>query len=121
VRVDSRPRKRNAPRIAEKDAPGFLQWIRGRRTCVWQGKGECGGKIEPQHLDFAGGKGVGTKVADRYVLPCCSVHHTWQHLWGWKTFLTRMEATESMALRVADRLWFKWPGRPAWERKLSDG
>jgi len=79
--------------------------------------GECGGKMEPQHLDFAGGKGTSTKVADRHCLPSCSVHHAWQHLWGWNTFLNRMEATQSMALQAAERLWSKWPARIAWERK----
>lgn len=120
MKVSAAPRKQNSPRIAEKDAPGFLKWLRGR-ACVWSDQGECGGKIENQHLDFAGGKGMSTKVADRYCLPACANHHRAQHSLGWQTFLGRMHATEAMCLRAAAVLWFKWPGRPAWERKLEQG
>jgi hypothetical protein len=120
MRVDTRPRKRNAPRIAEKSAPGFLQWLRGRQ-CAWSGCGSCGGKIIAQHLDFAGDKGTATKVSDRYCLPCCVVHHQWQHDFGWNSFLSRQHATKEMALNAAGRLWAAWPGRIAWERKLNDG
>lgn len=119
MRVDVRPRKRNAPRIAEKSAPGFLQWLRGR-GCTFAGMGECGGKTQAMHLDFAGDKGVGTKVSDRHSIPSCAVHHTWQHLWGWDTFCRRMGVTKEVLLDGAAQFWSAWPGRIAWERKLAD-
>ena len=59
--VSAKPRRRNAGRPPEKSARGFLQWIRGRE-CVFGLAGECEGKIEAAHLDFAGGKGMATKV-----------------------------------------------------------
>lgn len=119
MRVDTRPRKRNAPRPAEKSAPAFLQWLRGRE-CVWGGCGECGGKMVPQHLDFAGDKGMSTKVSDRFCLPSCSLHHQWQHDHGWDTFLANQHCTKEMALNAAAKFWHRWPGRIAWERKLSE-
>jgi hypothetical protein len=100
MRVDIRPRKRNAPKIAEKSAPG---------------------KIEAMHLDFAGGKGMGTKVADRFALPCCSYHHRAQHDMGWKSFMLMAKVRADMLLDAAERLWRAWPGRIAWERKLEEG
>lgn len=117
MRVDTRPRKRNAPRPAEKSALGYLQWIRGRE-CVFAGSfrgGECGGKIEAMHLDFAGGKGVATKVADRFCLPGCSAHHKRQTDRGWVTFLREVGFTKEDLLDGADMLWRLWPGRPKWE------
>jgi hypothetical protein len=113
MRVDVRPRKRNAPRPAEKSAPGFLQWIRGRE-CIFAGKGECEGKIEAMHLDFAGGKGVGTKVADCYSVPSCSGHHRRQHTRGWVTFLKEMGVSKEALLEAAGRFWRAWPGRVRW-------
>jgi hypothetical protein len=120
MRVDIRPRKRNAPKIAEKSAPGFLQWLRGR-TCVFHFLGDYEGKIEAMHLDFAGGKGMGTKVADRFALPCCSYHHRAQHDMGWKSFMLMAKVRADMLLDAAERLWRAWPGRIAWERKLEEG
>lgn len=115
LKPDTRPRHRNAGRPAEKDAPAFLQWIRGR-PCAFASS-ECYGKIEAMHLDFAGGKGVGTKVADRFSLPACAGHHAEQHYKGWQTFRRRMGVTEDMLLAAAAKFWRDWPGRPAWERK----
>lgn len=114
MRIDTRPRKRNAPRPAEKAAPGFLQWLRGR-VCVFAGKGECEGKLEAMHLDFAGGKGIGTKVADRYAVPACSGHHRLQHTKGWATFLSSVAMTKEDLLDGAEVFWRLWPGRPKWE------
>jgi hypothetical protein len=121
MRVDTRPRKRNAPRIAEKSAPGFLQWLRGREcfcstikdATVW-----CEGRLEAAHVDHAGGKGMGTKVRDSAAIPLCSKHHRIQHKDGWLTFQTVYGFD---AVAVAELYWRAWPGRPAWERKLSDG
>lgn len=114
--IDTRPRHRNALRPPEKDAPGFKQWVRGRQ-CLFAGKGGCGGKIIAMHLDWAGGKGTSTKVADRFVVPCCWKHHEEQHNDGWITFLHAMGLTKEDLLGAAGFLWQKWPGRAAWERK----
>lgn len=110
------PRHKNAGRPPEKDARGFLQWVRGR-GCIFAHMGGCSGKIEPMHLDFAGGKGTSTKVADRYTVPGCSAHHRIQHNKGWQTFMRLMGTTANELLVAAARLWNAWPGRPAWERK----
>lgn len=119
LKVSSKPRKRNSPRIAEKDAPGFLQYIRGRQ-CLFCGAGGCSGPIQAAHLDFAGGKGMGTKVADRFTVPMCAAHHAQQHAWGWGTFRRKMEVSEDDLLNAAAFLWSRWPGRIAWERKQND-
>lgn len=119
IRPNTRPRHRNAPRPAEKDAPRFLQWLRGRE-CLFAGIGECSGKIEAMHLDFAGGKGVGTKVADRFAVPSCSGHHRDQHNKGWATFLARVGMTKERLLTAAAVYWSAWPGRRAWESKQED-
>jgi hypothetical protein len=118
VRVDTRPRRKNSPRIAEKSSPAFLQWLRGRE-CFFAYMGNCEGKIEAMHLDFAGGKGVGTKVADQWALPCCSGHHRAQHTKGWLTFLNAVGHTKDGLLYMASKFWNAWPGRVAWERKLD--
>lgn len=112
--VSSRPRRRNAGRPPEKSARGFLQWIRGRE-CVFALKGDCEGKIEAMHLDFAGGKGMATKVADRFSIPACSKHHRTQHAKGWQTFMRLMGVTADELLNAAERLWKLWPGRVKWE------
>lgn len=114
MRVSAAPRHKNAGRPPEKDARGFLQWLRGR-DCAFADHGGCEGKIEAMHLDFAGGKGTGTKVADRYSLPACSGHHRRQHSKGWATFLRELGLTEQLMLAAA-RLWNAWPGRLKWER-----
>lgn len=113
MRVDIRPRHRNAPRPAEKSAKGFLQWIRGR-SCLLSATGQCGGKIEAAHVDYAGGKGISTKVRDSAAVPLCTWHHAEQHRIGWRRF----EAKYALkAIEVADFLWSRWPGRFAWEHK----
>jgi hypothetical protein len=117
MRVDTRPRKRNAPRPAEKSAPGYLQWLRGRK-CLADGSA-CSGKIEAAHVDYAGGKGVATKVADRFAIPLCSFHHGLQHSMGWATFNYVYLQRYGEALQAAETFWKAWPGRIAWERKLE--
>ena len=83
--------------------------------------GGCEGKIEAMHLDFSGGKGVGTKVADQHVVPSCAGHHRAQHSRGWNTFLASMGHTKDGLLYAAGRYWNAWPGRIAWERKQEGG
>lgn len=116
MRAETRSRFRNAGRPTEKDARSFLQWIRGR-PCIFADQGGCEGKIEAAHLDFAGGKGVGTKVADRYAVPMCAGHHRLQHNKGWNTFMRLMRVGANDLLVAAARLWNAWPSRAAWERK----
>lgn len=127
MKVDLRPAHRNAPRPPEKDAPGFLQWIRGR-PCLFADSGKCDGKRQSCHLDFAGkvdgvdpalGKGTSSKVADRYAVPMCAYHHRLQHDKGWPAFMALMGVTREMLMLAAARLWNAWPGRPAWERKQA--
>jgi hypothetical protein len=114
LHVSVKPKKRNAGRPAEKDARGFLQWIR-KRECVFFGNGACEGKIEAMHLDFAGGKGMATKVADRFAVPACAGHHRRQHTKGWATFLREIGVNKEALLRAAETLWRAWPGRVKWE------
>lgn len=118
LHVSMKPRKRNSGRPPEKDAPQFLQWLR-KRECVFANHGGCEGKIEAMHLDFAGGKGTGTKVADKFSLPGCSGHHYRQHTKGWATFLREMGATKEALLAAADAFWRAWPGRLAWEKSRA--
>lgn len=115
MRVDTRPRHQNAPRPAHKSARGFLQWLRGRK-CAADGYGLCEGRIEAAHVDHAGGKGVGLKVADRHCIPLCEGHHRRQHNRGWRTFEAECLAGKS-AVAMADAYWEAWPGRAAWERE----
>jgi hypothetical protein len=120
MRVDTRPRKRNSPRIAEKSAPGFLQWLRGR-VCFASGSLGCDGRIEAAHVDYAGDKGMGSKVSDKFAVPLCSAHHREQHQVGWREFeIARCKGRVGAALEASERYWRAWPGRIAWERKLSD-
>lgn len=125
MRVDISPRHKNAPRPAEKSAPGFLQWLRGRSCFVATHSRvglsiNCEGKIEAAHVDYAGGKGVGTKVSDRHAIPLCSFHHRLQHDCGWRTFETKLLGGVGTALIAAETFWKAWPGRIAWERKQEE-
>jgi hypothetical protein len=81
----------------------------------------CGGKIEAAHVDYAGGKGMGSKVADKNAIPLCSFHHRTQHDKGWTVFERTHFRMPGMAYAAAQQFWKAWPGRIAWERKLSDG
>lgn len=115
MRVDTRPRKRNAPRPAAKSAPGFLKWLRGRACKV------CGdtGRMEAAHVDHGGDKGMGTKASDRFAIPLCGGpegHHAEQHRIGWGTFQARYNFD---ALACANAYWNAWPGRKAWEDKQN--
>lgn len=108
-------RHKNAPRPAEKSAPRYLQWLRGRSCFIGlSSPEECEGRIEAAHVDHAGGKGMGTKVADQHAIPLCSGHHGKQHRIGWRSF---EEAYVFGAVGVAAHYWKAWPGRIAWEAK----
>ena len=115
MKIDVRPRKRNSPRPAEKSAPGYLQWLRGRPCMI--GGLECSGeRIEAAHVDYAGDKGMGTKVSDKHAVPLCSRHHHQQHSIGWQSFERMHNIT---ALSAAVVYWNAWPGRRAWEDKFK--
>jgi hypothetical protein len=66
-------RKTNAPRPAWKVAEGFQKWVRGFGCCL-AARGGCGDlgighPVEFAHVNYAGAKGTGTKVEDRYGIP----------------------------------------------------
>jgi hypothetical protein len=124
LRVNTKPRHRNSPRIAEKSAPGFLQWLRGRDCYVATHRrvgitSPCSGKIEAAHVDYAGDKGMGSKVSDKYAIPLCGHHHREQHRLGWSLFERGRFGWGGAALSAASQFWRAWPGRIAWERKLE--
>lgn len=107
-----KPRKQNSHRAdAWKRCAPFLQWLRGR-PCMLVERGGCGGKIEAAHVDYAGDKGMGTKVHDKHCIPLCSDHHAAQHSWGWQTFEGNFKIN---ALIAAAAYWHAWPGRVSWE------
>lgn len=106
------PRKKNSHKADfYLRAPSFLQWLRGR-NCLLCDRGGCEGRIEAAHVDYAGGKGVGIKVADRFAVPMCAGHHRAQHAWGWQTFEDNFRID---ALEASKAYWNAWPGRRAWE------
>ncbi len=115
LRADTRPRHKNARRPPEKDAPGFLQYLRGRR-CILSRTGECRGKIRACHVDYAGDKGMATKVADKHSVPMCDGHHQEQHDTGWQTFEAKYRIN---CLSLAAQFWAAWPGFRAWLAKFK--
>lgn len=119
MKIDLRPRHRNSPRPAEKSAPGFLQWLRGR-SCLCAATGRCSGKIEAAHVDYAGDKGMGSKVRDSAAVPLCTWHHAEQHRIGWPQFERKYFEGRRFALDAAGFLWSRWPGRRAWEAKNAE-
>lgn len=106
------PRHKNSHKADTwKRCPRYLQWLRGRR-CALDGRGGCGGRIEAAHIDYAGLKGVGSKVEDKNAIPLCSDHHRSQHAVGWPTFEGNFKFN---GLIAAQAYWHAWPGRRAWE------
>jgi hypothetical protein len=82
-------RHRNSGRQHDgKRFPGHLQFVRGFR-CLIEGKADhvCSGKVQAMHVDYAGGKGMGLKVADYYTVPGCAEAHCEQtDVLGWRGF-----------------------------------
>ncbi len=114
ARLDTRRRHKNAGRPTEKDAPGFLAYVR-QRPCILEDTGECWGKVRACHWDEAGDKGMGTKVSDRWTLPMCDGHHDEQtNVLGWPKF---QEKYRFSAREFCERLWHAWPSRARWEAK----
>lgn len=115
-----RPRKQNSRKAdAWKRCPQFLQWLRGR-PCMFADRRGCDGKIVAAHVDYAGGKGIATKVADQFAVPMCGGpdgHHAAQHRWGWATFEANFKMQPGGTLEASKAYWSAWPGRIAWEAR----
>lgn len=107
------PRKKNSGKADSKlRIPAFLKWLRGR-PCRLERHGGCNGSIEACHVDYAGGKGMGLKVSDKWTIPMCSEHHRTQHAWGWRRF----EANFKIDGLEDSKAYFEaWPGRLNYER-----
>lgn len=104
MRIDARPRKRNAPRPAWKVAKAYHQWLRGR-SCLCEGMG-CEGKIEAAHTPDPGSKGMGTKAADHNAIPLCTFHHRLHTTKGWSA----IGFTRDAAQAAASEYWRVWKG-----------
>ena len=105
-------RHKNSAKAQEgRRFPTHLQWVRGF-ACACFKAGGCEGKIEAAHVDYAGGKGMGIKVADYHVAPLCGRHHRESHDIGIKTF----EAKYGVSLLAeAQKLARVSPHRHKWE------
>jgi hypothetical protein len=113
MRVDVRPRKRNAPRPAWKVAKAYHQWLRGRQ-CYLEGVGPCWGRIEAAHTPDPASKGISTKAADHNAIPLCQGHHKLHTDKGWSALnLTREDARTLAAV-----YWRLWQGDKG---ELADG
>ena len=121
MRVDTRPRKKNSQRADEvRRVPPYLKWLRGRKCAANRSTVPCEGFMEAAHVDHAGGKGVGLKVADEHALPLCAGHHARQHRRGWLTFERECLGGKS-AVAMAAAYWNEWlfntPMGKAWRDK----
>ena len=115
MRVDTSPRKRNAPRPAWKVAKAYLQFLRGRNCALVRGMyGDCAGKIEAAHTPDPASKGVGTKAADYNAIPLCQHHHRLHTVKGWSA----IGMTRETAQMMADAYWRQWTGDKG---QLSEG
>lgn len=112
-----RNRHKNAPRPAWKVADAFRQWLRGR-PCACAGRNpDCGGQMRSAHVDYAGDKGVATKVSDRHCIPLSDNCHRLQHAKGWKWFDLHILGGVSRGLMLSQEYWRAWPGRAKWEQE----
>lgn len=117
----ARRRHKNAPRAAWRVEKSFHKYLRGYE-CHLDGKGGCGwgdpprkSFVEAAHVDCAGGKGMGLKVADKFAIPLCQRHHDEQHgkigafknRGGWPTFQLKYGFD---AVKVAAEYWRRWDG-----------
>lgn len=105
MRIDVRPRKRNAPRPAWKVSTAYLQWLRGR-PCALAHLGDCAGKIEAAHTPDPASKGIGTKAADHNAIPACQHHHQLHTNKGWSAIGLTRESAQAMAAAY----WRAWKG-----------
>jgi len=117
ARFNPGPRHRNAGRPAEKSAPKYLAWLRGR-ACLLAPTKECSGKVRACHFDPWGDKGMQTKVSDCASLPMCDHHHDEQtDRLGWGPFQQKYGFD---GREMVMRYWRAWPGRVAWERENGE-
>ncbi len=108
-----KPKRQNSGKADQfRRFPKHLQWLRGR-ACIIEGrKGHvCNGKIEAAHVDDAGGKGTGIKVADYHAVPACHDAHAEMHR-GARTWQRKY----SIILAEAAKVYAKAsPHRALWE------
>jgi hypothetical protein len=107
IRVDVRPRKRNAPRPAWKVEKAYHQWLRGR-PCAMAGKafGLCGDGMEAAHTPDPMSKGASTKAADKNAIPLCRYHHQRHTDMGWSAIGLNKEAAHALG----NAYWAAWKG-----------
>jgi hypothetical protein len=123
IRVDTRPRKRNAPRPAWKVEKSFHQWLRGR-PCACAGRNpDCSGVMHAAHVDYAAkgtpeAKGMASKVGDRWAIPLSADCHHLQHAKGWPWFDTRILGGTGRGEMMAAEYWRLWKGDKG---ELADG
>ncbi|MDQ2762171.1 MAG: hypothetical protein M3Y22_01330 [Pseudomonadota bacterium] len=106
-----------AGRPAWKCAEEFKRWLRKLPCAQCKYPGSVVNPIVSAHVDHAGGKGIATKVADRFCVPLCDECHKRQHSIGWMTFEKTLPLVDAVAL--AGVYWTEWPGRVAWEREIA--
>jgi hypothetical protein len=115
-----RPRKREKAKAFDpKRCEPFLKWLR-KLPCMLADRGGCDGRIVPAHVDYAGDKGIGTKVSDRYAVPMCNGfqgHHQLQHSVGWATFEANFKVNALEASAAYWRHWLTTPEGREWERE----
>src|SRR5688500_16594270 len=104
MRVDTRPRKRNAPHPAWKVAKAYHQWLRGRPWLLAGAEGE--GGMEAEHTPEHGSKDIDTKAADHNAIPLCHEHHKHHTDKGWSA----IGLTRESARATAARYWQAWKG-----------
>lgn len=105
MRVDVRPRKRNAPRPAWKVQKAYHQWLRGRQ-CAVAHLGGCEGRMEAAHTPDPMSKGAGTKAADHNAIPLCWHHHEKHTRQGWSA----IGLTRDKAQAMGGEYWRLWKG-----------
>ncbi len=110
MKLDVRPRHRNAPRPAWKVQTAFHQWLRGR-PCACGGRNPaCSGKMQAAHGPDAATKGIGTKSDDRIAMPLseqCHIHT--QHVIGWPRF-AKLYLNGADPRDMCLAYWKAWPG-----------
>lgn len=110
MKIDTRPRKKNASRPAWKAQASFHQWLRGR-ACACGGRNpDCFGKIQAAHGPDPATKGIGTKSDDRIAMPLsegCHIHT--QHRIGWSSFAKQfLNGADPREMCLS--YWKAWPG-----------
>ena len=105
MKLDFRPRKKNAPRPAWKVSKAYHQWLRGR-PCMLADRGDCFGNLEAAHTPDPASKGMGTKASDHNAIPLCHGHHNLHTVKGWSA----IGLTRETAMEAAAAYWRAWKG-----------